>query len=116
MKWEHNLGYLGKQLRESINCDNPESLEACKTTLNMLRHCYNAIHKFVDEDEWWDIEDYLPILEGDIDILNEEDDIKREDRLLSVGYEGYNPALDCVNMNLKIFYDFCDQYRIFIPF
>ncbi len=100
MKWKFSLGYWGIRLRKCINGNNPESLE---------------IHRIVTEDDWWDFENYYTTLESDIDILNEEDNIKREDRLLAVGYDGYNPALECVNNNLKSFYDLCDYYRIFIP-
>jgi hypothetical protein len=115
MEWKYNLVYYGSKLRESIHCYEPESVESCRTTLNVLKNCYDKIHKIVTTDEWWDIEDYYTTLESDIDILNEENDIKRENRLLTVGYDGYNPALECVNNNLKIFYDLCDYYRIFIP-
>lgn len=115
MKWKFSLGYWGIRLRKCINGDNPESLESCRTTLKMLKICYDKIHRIVTEDDWWDFEDYYTTLESDIDVLNEEDDIKREDRLLAVGYDGYNPALECVNNNLKSFYDLCDYYRIFIP-
>ena len=49
-----------------------------------------------------------------IEALNNPDEGKREDALLDGGYDGYNPALDCVNDSLKTFYDLCDYHRIWV--
>ena len=47
-------------------------------------------------------------------MLNNPDEGAREDALRDGGYNGFNPALECVNDSLRAFYDLCDYYRIWV--
>lgn len=113
MAWRFNLGFLGKALREAIN-DGDESLESCKRTLIALDKCYFAIKERVKENEWEEISSEAETVKEHINILSIDDDATREDRLIDENFAGWNPPLDCVNADLKIFYDICDEYCIWV--
>lgn len=113
MNWRFNLGFLGKALREAIN-DGDDSLESCKKTLAALDDCYSAIKKRVKENEWEEISIEAETVKEHINILNIEDDALRQDRLEDKCFYGWNQQLDCVNEDLRIFYDICDEYRIWV--
>lgn len=112
-KWKHQIGFWALKLRETINNGNG-SVESCRNTLSVLKHCYDVIQKKISEDDWWNIEDYYDTLISDIELLSIEDYITREDRLIDVGYDGYNPPLECVDSNLRVFYQICDDYDIWV--
>ena len=109
MNWKYKLNQHGKNLRNAIN-NGGDDLESCKVTLKALKDCYDQIKKLV-KDDWWNFESDYDSLEYYIDVLNNPDEDKREDALLD---GGYNPALECVNDSLRVFYDLCDYYRIWI--
>ena len=112
VKWRYKLEFQGKALRETIN-NGGEDLESCKATLQVLKNCYDQIKRLV-EDDWWNFESDYESLEHHIEVLNNPDESKREDALLDGGYDGDNPALECVNDSLRAFYDLCDYYRIWV--
>ena len=112
IKWRYKLEYHGKALRETINTGG-DDLESCKKTLLALKDCYDQIKSLVKAD-WWEFESDYNTLNFYIEALNNPDEGKREDALLDGGYDGYNPALDCVNDSLKTFYDLCDYHRIWV--
>ena len=112
VKWRYKLEFQGKALRETIN-NGGEDLESCKATLQVLKNCYDQIKRLV-EDDWWNFESDYESLEYYIEVLNNPDESKREDALLDGGYNGDNPALECVNDSLRTFYDLCDYYRIWV--
>lgn len=112
--WQHSLNPTGSILRQTINNGN-EDLQSCKDTLEALKTCYEQIKRLVSEEEWsFYYEDAFDNVVGDLEILNEPDDAKREDRLLDIGYDGYNPPLEMVNNELRTFYDLCDEHSIWI--
>lgn len=113
MAWRFNLGFLGRTLRAAIN-DGDESLESCKKTLIALDNCYSAIKDRVKEDEWEEISLEAETIKEHINILNMDDEAMRQDRLEDEHFYGWNQPLDCVNEDLRIFYDLCDNYRIWI--
>lgn len=109
-EWRYKLEFQGKSLRKTIN-NGSEDLESCKATLQALKNCYDQIKRLV-KDDWWNFESDYESLEYYIEVLDNPDKSKREDALLDGGYNGDNPALECVNDNLRAFYDLCDYYRI----
>ena len=111
-EWRYKLEFHGKDLREKIN-NGGEDLESCKATLQALKDCYDQIKRLV-KDDWWNFESDYDSLEYYIDVLNNPDEGAREDALLDGGYNGFNPALECVNDSLRAFYDLCDYYRIWV--
>ena len=111
-EWRYKLEFHGKALREKIN-NGGEDLESCKDTLQALKDCYDQIKRLV-KDDWWNFESDYDSLEYYIDVLNNPDEGAREDALLDGGYNGFNPALECVNDSLRAFYDLCDYYRIWV--
>lgn len=112
--WVHSLTVTGKILRQVIN-DGGEDLQSCKNTLEALQACYENIKRLVSEDDWnWYFEDAYMNIIGDLKILNDSDDARREDRLIDIGYDGYNPALEMINNELRTFYDLCDEHSIWI--
>lgn len=112
VRWKYKLDFWGKALREKIN-NGGEDLESCKATLQALKKCYDQIKKMA-KDDWMNFESDYESLEYYIEVLNNPDESKREDDLLDGGFDGNNPALDCVNNCLRAFYDLCDYYRIWI--
>lgn len=112
MEWRYKLDHSGKTLRETIN-NGDEGLESCKATLQSLKNCYDQIKKMV-KNNWYNFECEYESLEYYIDVLNNPNESEREDALFDSGYNGFNPALECVNDNLQTFYDLCDYYRIWI--
>lgn len=113
-RWKYSLGNVGLELREAIN-NREDNLESCRDTMQALNRCYERIKNIIDTETWFFFfEDYFENFITDLDILNEPDEIKREDRFLVSRYTGYNSALDMVNNDLKIFYDLCDRWGIWI--
>lgn len=112
-KWKYDLKNTGKSLRQCIN-DGGEDLESCRKTLRELENCYKLIKSKVPEGDWEEISEEYRNVQHHIDILSIEDEIEREDRLLDENFTGYNPALECVNDDLHIFYNICDEYRIWV--
>lgn len=113
MKWRFNLGPFGTKLRGCIN-DGDEGLESCKKTLDALDKCYAHIKTLVSEDEWEEINMEYETVKEHIAILSIDDEATRQDRLEDEHFYGYNQPLECVNEDLRIFYDLCDDYRIWI--
>lgn len=113
MRWRFNLGPVGAALRECIN-NGDESLDACRKTLAALDRCYSTIKSFVSDNDWEEINLEYQTVKNHINTLNIDDEITRIDRLLDENFDGFNPALDCVNDDLRIFYDLCDDYRIWV--
>lgn len=112
--WVHSLTVTGKHLRQVIN-DGGEDLQSCKNTLEALQTCYENIKRLVSEDDWdWYFEDAYANIIVDLEILNDSNDARREDRLIDIGYDGYNPALEMTNNELRTFYDLCDEHSIWI--
>lgn len=70
-------------------------------------------HYLVDRN-WEEISEEYRTVRQHIDILSIEDEAEREERLLDENFDGHNPALECVNDDLRIFYNVCDDYRIWI--
>ena len=112
VNWTYKLEYHGKALREKIN-GGGDDLESCKATLQALKDCYDQIKRMV-KDNWFNFESDYENLKYYIDVLNNPNESEREDALLDGGYDGYNPALECVNDILRAFYDLCDYYRIWV--
>lgn len=96
MKWAYSLNFCGKNLREAIN-NGGEDLDSCKSTLQSLLDF---------ENEQDNIEELLEIFGCD--------DVLRENRLLSCGYDEENLPLQATNERLRAFYDLCDYYRIWV--
>ena len=113
MKWKYDLKSFGKELRQCIN-EGGEDLESCRKTLRALENCYKLIKSKVSEDDEEEISEEYRTVRQHIDILSIEDESEREDRLLDENFDGYNPALECVNDDLRIFYNICDDYSIWI--
>lgn len=113
MKWKYDLKGFGKELRQCIN-DGDDGLESCRKTLLALENCYKLIKSKLSEDDWEEISEEYRIVRQHIDILSVEDEAEREDRLLDEGFDGVNPALDCVNDDLRIFYNICDNNSIWV--
>lgn len=113
MRWRFNLGPFGKALRQQIN-DGSESLESCRKTLDALDKCYAHIKTLVNEEDWDEINLEYQTVKDHINTLSIEDEATRIDRLLDENFDGFNPALDCVNDDLRIFYNLCDDYGIWI--
>lgn len=111
MKWRFTLG-SGPALRQMIN-DGDEDLESCKKTLAALETCYKEIKRRLGSGDLEDVSEELENVQEHIQILNKEE-IDRLDNLIDLGFDGYNPCLECVNDDLKTFYDICDSYRIWV--
>lgn len=112
-KWWYSLNYAGKTLRQTIS-DGGEDLQSCKETLKALDWCYQEIKRKLAEDDWMEIELEYDLLQSLMRIIDIADEAEREDRLIDIGYDGFNPALDAVNDVLSVFYDVCDNYSIWI--
>lgn len=110
--WKYHLA-SGTSLRQQIN-DGEETLKSCIDTLVTLEKCYSEIKSKVSSDDWEDISDEWENVKEHIEILKTDDEIKRDDQLLDLGFDGYNPPLDMVNEDLHIFYNICDDNRIWI--
>lgn len=113
MKWKYDLKGFGKELRQCIN-NGGEDLESCRKTLRALENCYKLIKSKVPEDDWEEISEEYRTVRQHIDILSIEDESEREDRLMDENFDGYNLALECVNDDLRIFYNICDDYSIWV--
>lgn len=113
MKWKYDLKSFGKELRQCIN-EGGEDLESCRKTLRALESCYKLIKSKVSEDDWEEISEEYRTVRQHIDILSVEDEAEREDRLLDEDFTGYNLALECVNDDLRVFYNICDDYSIWV--
>lgn len=113
MKWKYDLKGFGKELRQCIN-NGGEDLESCRKTLRALENCYKLIKSKVPEDDWEEISEEYRTVRQHIDILSIEDESEREDRLMDENFDGYNLALECVNDDLCIFYNICDDYSIWV--
>ncbi len=111
-RWRFNLGVVGQNLRTKIN-DGEEDLNSCIATLEALEKCYCAIKGLLPVDEWEEICEEYDNIKEHLDILKL-DEIERLDKLLGLGFDGYNPPLDCVNDDLRIFYNVCDDLRIWV--
>lgn len=110
--WRYHLA-TGIMLRQKIN-DGEETLESCIETLEALEKCYVEIKSKVPADDWEEISEEWENVKEHIDVLKTESEIERIDMLLDLGYDCYNPPLDLTNDDLRIFYDLCDNYRIWI--
>lgn len=113
MAWKYDLSTTGKFLRQQIN-DGGEDIESCRKTLSALEKCYRLIKNKVSETEWENFANTFQNVRQHIDTLSVEDKIEQEDRLLDDGFDGMNPLLECVNSDLRDFYDLCDEYRIWV--
>jgi len=97
-RWKHHIKN-GKKLRKAINDDdNVQTLEA-------LKECYKEINRIMvsvfDDD---DLEDILSEIDNQLDnCKNYEDYDMTED-----------DVQDEINYLLKQFYDFCDDWRIWV--
>lgn len=111
MKWKFTL-INGTALRQIID-NGGEDLESCKKTLSALEKCYQEIKNRIDAAAWREIRSELETIQEHIQIFNK-DEINRIDNLQDLGFDGYNPYLDCVNEDLEIFYDICDSNRIWV--
>lgn len=97
-RWKHHIKN-GKKLRKAINDDdNVQTLEA-------LKECYKEINRIMvsvfDDD---DLEDTLSEIDNQLDnCKNYEDYDMTED-----------DVQDEINYMLRNFYDFCDDWRIWV--
>lgn len=110
--WEYHLA-TGSSLRQHIN-DGEETLKSCINTLIALEKCYSEIKGKVAADDWEDISGEWENVKEHIEILKTDDEVERIDHLLDLGFDGFNPPLDMVNEDLLIFYNVCDELRIWI--
>lgn len=97
-RWKHHIKN-GKKLRKAINDDNKIQ------TLEALKECYKEINKIMvsvfDDD---DLEDILSEIDNQLDnCKNYEDYDMTED-----------DVQDEINYLLRQFYDFCDDWRIWV--
>lgn len=112
MKWAYSLNFCGKNLREAIN-NGGEDLDSCKSTLQSLLDCYKQIQRLIPQDDWYEFENEQDNIEELLEIFGC-DDVLRENRLLSCGYDEENLPLQATNERLRAFYDLCDYYRIWV--
>ena len=112
MKWAYRLNLQGKRLRAIIN-NGSEDLESCKETLFALLDCYRAIKRMLPEDDCYEFGDEQENIEDLLKIFSE-DKVLMEDQLLDLEYNDANLPLQATNESLKIFYDLCDYYRVWI--
>lgn len=97
-RWKHHIKN-GKKLRKAINDDNKIQ------TLEALKECYKEINRIMvsvfDDD---DLEDILSEIDNQLDNCE--------------NYEDYDMTEDDVqdeiNYMLRNFYDFCDDWRIWV--
>lgn len=97
-RWKYHIKN-GKKLRKAINDDNKIQ------TLEALKECYKEINRIMvsvfDDD---DLEDILSEIDNQLDNCE--------------NYEDYDMTEDDVqdeiNYMLRNFYDFCDDWRIWI--
>lgn len=103
-KWIYKLK-KGSELRRLI--EEAETTENLLEILQELKNCYQeilAFYPFEDEYDKYNIQEALDFLEGDDEIIQEEE-------LEEYGFEN---AEDLIDNRLEEFYNLCDDYRIWV--
>lgn len=103
-KWKYKLGYEGKQLRKAINEGN-ETRETVIAVYNQMVVCLKSLKlKLIGADK---ID-----LQYSIDCMIEDFQIACPEAETDI-YDYYEEE-DNLNFNLREFYDFCDDNRVWI--
>jgi hypothetical protein len=102
MAWKYDLGATATALRTTI-MNSEEDAEGCLATLNALRACYAKVKELLTE------EDYVAY---GFDEMAEEMEIIRSG--IEFGDDDDDEAVANTDYALGVFYDLCDDCRIWV--
>ena len=100
-RWRYFLGEPGEVLRAILN-ENEKTVKNCCKTLVQLRDCWEFISEMLDSD----YEQFC--MDRREEVMNDMADMLDDPNM------SYETARDITNEHLKVFYDLCDEQKVWI--